>query len=486
MKILCNHPLESFEPRERFRDVELLTFGPKDRMWVGKSFYPFDLEFDPSRGTWEELASLLPPGWEPDLVLFYYPEHEPLPRGIERAPWRVVGVISDWNLHFDQLWGMAPFFDAVAADRMGTGIFREAGFAETVYWPQYTFRAQWHRPVEGLERDIDVSFVGNLNPQVQGERVAWLERLKGLEGRIRVEIATGIFGAEYGRLLARSKIGFNRSIRGEMNLRAFEVCASGALLLVERENLEVREYLVPDEEVVLYGEDDLERKIFWLLEHEEERARIAEAGRRKILDYSMSRNLDRLRGALAGIRPGIRPPAPEWYLHMARGTALVRTWASHETVLSELVQALRLNPSNPILRNNLGVVLASFWPGRAQKEVLEEFQSAAALSARFLPPLLNLAYIHASLGKRRAARAFLEEARERAERVEGWEDLQGLLLPLGYQARANELRKEAALAVAAGRPRDLARIYVEDPVERWSGGALEGAGRTPSAAADRG
>ena len=474
MRILCNHPLESFEPRECYREVDLLTFGPRDRMWVGKRFYPFDLEFDPSRGTWEELQALLPPGWDPDLVLFYYPEHEPLPRGIEKAPWPVVGVISDWNLHFDQLWTMAPFFDAAAADRMGTGIFREAGFARTFYWPQYTFRSQWHRPVEGLERDIDVSFVGNLNPQVQGDRAPWLKRLEDLEDRIRVEIATGVFNEDYGRVLARSKIGFNRSIRGEMNLRAFEVCASGALLLMERENLEVREFLVPDEEVVLYGEDDLEKKIFWLLEHDQERGRIADAGRRKILDYSMSRNLDRLRGALAGIRAGARAPAPDWFLHLARGTAMLRTWASHEAVLSELVQAARLNPTNPEIRNNLGAVLGSFWPLRAPKEIVGEFLSARSLSDKYVPAVLNLAFVLAASGKEEEARSLYGEAAGRARRAESWEDLRGLILPLGYQAQANDLRREAALAVLKGNPAFLAGAY-----ERF---AKEMSGRPLSAA----
>ncbi len=466
VRILCNHPLESFEPRERYRDVDLLTFGPKDRMWVGKRFYPFDLEFDPSRGTWEDLRALLPPGWEPDLILFYYPEHEPLPRGIERAPYPVVGVISDWNLHFDQLWTMAPFFDAVAADRAGTGIFAGAGFARTFYWPQYTFRWEWHRPIEGLERDIDLSFVGNLNPQVQGERAGWLSRIAALGGRLRVEIATGLYNEDYGRLLARTKIGFNRSIRGEMNLRAFEVCASGALLLMERENLEVREYLVPDEEVVLYGEEDLEKKIFWLLEHDEERERIAGAGRRKILDYSMSRNLDRLRGALAGIRAGIRPAAPEWRLHLARGTALLRTWASHETVLAELVRAASLNPTNPVVRNNIGAVLASFWPRRAPDEFLREFVSARSFSDRYLPALLNLAFVMAASGRGEEVRSLLEEAQARAERVETWEDLQGFLLPLGYETQALDLRRKAALAVLEGNPRGLASLYVARARER--------------------
>ena len=49
--------------------------------------------------------------------------------------------------------------------------------------------------------------------------------------------------------------------RGEMNLRAFEVPACGAMLMMESSNLEVRECFVPGHEVVLYGDDDLEEQV---------------------------------------------------------------------------------------------------------------------------------------------------------------------------------------------------------------------------------
>ena len=266
MRILCNYPVESFQPRRDYRDVEVITYGPPDRKVIGGRHFPLDLAFDPSRGSLEELFALLPPGWRPDLVLLYYPGQEPLPRGIERCPVPVGGVISDWNLHFEQLWGLAPFFDFVLTDRLGTGIFRQAGFAEVAYWQQYTYRTGIHHPRPGVVRDIDIGFAGNMNPQVQGDRMRWLERVGRLGDRYRVFLGEGIYDGDYGMLLARSRIGFNRSIRGEMNLRAFEVCASGALLFMEEENLEVRDYLAPDREVVLYNEENLERKLAWFLD----------------------------------------------------------------------------------------------------------------------------------------------------------------------------------------------------------------------------
>ena len=50
MRVLCNLPLECFDDRAAMRDVELLTYGPRDRMMVDGVHFPFDVAFDPSRG----------------------------------------------------------------------------------------------------------------------------------------------------------------------------------------------------------------------------------------------------------------------------------------------------------------------------------------------------------------------------------------------------------------------------------------------------
>ena len=64
----------------------------------------------------------------------------------------------------------------------------------------------------------DVTIVGNLNHEVQRERSRWLARIAQLSDRYNVRILGGIYGEEYTRVLNQSKITFNRSIRGEMNI----------------------------------------------------------------------------------------------------------------------------------------------------------------------------------------------------------------------------------------------------------------------------
>ena len=83
-------------------------------------------------------------------------------------------------------------------------------------------------------RDIDVLFVGNVHPAVQGGRLPWLGRLARLAGRYNVLLTSGVFGDAYRALLRRSRIAFNHSIRSECNRRVFEAAACGARALLQK------------------------------------------------------------------------------------------------------------------------------------------------------------------------------------------------------------------------------------------------------------
>ncbi len=191
MRILCNLPLECFEARKHFPGIELQTFGPRDRMWVDGRFFPFDVEFDPSEGTLDELLSLLPSGFRPDLILIYWPDQEPLPAGLENSPIPVVGVLSDYNLSLPHVLGLRPFFDVLLVDRAGVDLFQKLSFPDVRYFCQFSFKQPFHRLIPEVRRDVDVGFCGNLNPNVQRRRTPWIERVRAL-GRlgIRYEVAT--------------------------------------------------------------------------------------------------------------------------------------------------------------------------------------------------------------------------------------------------------------------------------------------------------
>src|SRR5262245_6803432 len=112
------------------RGVELVTYGPPDRMLVDGVHYPYDVAFDPSAGSWVELEAVLPGGFVPDVLMIWWPEQEPLPAGLEHCPIPIVGVVSDYNLSLPSLAGLWPFFDVLLCDRAGQELFSRLSFAD--------------------------------------------------------------------------------------------------------------------------------------------------------------------------------------------------------------------------------------------------------------------------------------------------------------------------------------------------------------------
>jgi tetratricopeptide (TPR) repeat protein len=265
-----------------------------------------DISFDPAVEPLEALWKRLPAGWTPDCMIWWSPEYSILPEGIERSPVPSIAVLGDWNLG---LWTTAPLleaFDWVVTDRLGV---RELGPQLEVpvdYWPVFSFDPELHRERPGQERDLDLVFVGNFNHEVQAERAPWLARLASLSDRHRVLLTSGLYGEAYADLLRRARIVWNRGIRGELNMRAYEAAACGALLFMEEENLEVRDLFVDGESCVLYGTSTLERLVDEYLARPELIARLAAAGRRTVERETYGNHLQRLLRDAARLRRGQR------------------------------------------------------------------------------------------------------------------------------------------------------------------------------------
>ena len=456
MRILCNLPLECFDDRAAMAGVELVTFGPADRMLVDGVHFPFDVEFDPSRGSWQDLAERLPAGFRPDVLLLYWPDQEPLPDGLETCPWQVVGVVSDYNLSLPYLAGLWPFFDVLLCDRAGQELFTRLTFGDVRYWCQYAHKPAAHRtwPDAG-PRDLDIGFAGNLNPAVQRERAPWLERLRGLEHYgVDVHVRGNVRGTDYGRFLNRCRIGWNRSIRGEMNLRAFEVPACGALLLQERGNLEIDEFFVPDEECVLYGEDDFEHVVLELLGDEPRRLRIAAAGQRRVQEHRYGRRLTQLADLLSHRGPG-RPASTTGDCALGRGVAMLTTWAAGDAIATAALQAQRTMPDDPKALNLLALATLRLQGSAGGETAWRLWQRAATISRSYLPAVTNLAALAAASTDARTRSALRNELEQRRAAPD-WSDLDGPTLPFGYGATAVDRSLALQAAVRAGDPKVFA------------------------------
>ncbi|MEM7199532.1 MAG: glycosyltransferase [Planctomycetota bacterium] len=452
MNILCNLPLECFEPREALGH-RLVTYGPPDRMWIAGTFFPFDVAFDPARGSIHELLARLPSDFTPDLLLLWWPDQEPLPEQLEECPCPVVGVVSDYNLTLQHHVGLWPFFDVVLLDRPGVPLFQRLGFTDVREFCQYSFKAPWHYPHPGERRDIDIAFCGNLNPRVQRERMPWIERLRRLEERgVSVAVASGVHGADYGRLLSRAKLGFNRSIRGEANLRAFEVPACGAVLLNERDNTEIRDFFSPGEECALYGEDDFEDVVLELLRDAPRRERLARAGYERVQrEHRMRHRLDTLEKLLQRPGPG-RPASTPAERALGRGTAMLSTWARGAPALGGLLEAARLAPDDPRPLNALALARLYCSDDDSANSALELLQRARALAPAYLPAIQNLVQVLETAGHAELAQRLRDDLEQRHADVRDWRDVDGPVFPLGFSESAIQCAAALRTAVEAGTP----------------------------------
>jgi hypothetical protein len=452
VRLLCNLPLECFDERAAMRGVELCTFGPPDRMLVDGVHFPFDVAFDPSTGSWDELAAALPRGFRPDVLVLYWPDQEPLPAGLEHCPVPVVGVISDYNLSLPYLVGLWPFFDVLLCDRSGEDLFRRLSFADVRYWCQFAHKRPFHRLLpEAGPRDIDVGFAGNLNPVVQRERAPWLDRVRALgDTGTCVEVVGGVHGEAYGRFLNRCRIGWNRSIRGEMNLRAFEVPACGALLLMERSNLEVADFFVPGEQCVLYGDDDFETVVGELLGDRARCERIAAAGHRRVQEHRLGNRLAALTALLEQPGPG-RPPSSEADRVLGRAIAMLPTWAEGPTIAAAALAAHELAPEDARTLNLLGMATLRWRGAEGGDAAWRLWHRALSMDPDYLPAATNLASLAQASGDAGLCSQVRREVDRRAA-TRAWSHLDGPTLPLGYTELAIERSLALQSAVRAGTP----------------------------------
>lgn len=310
---------------------------------------------------WDELLARLPAGWWPDVVVWWSPEYRPWPV-LDECPVPLVAVVGDWNLNFSALRENLARCDYVVTDRAGVARLQALGYANVAYWPNYSFHPPVHHPYPDLPPRYDVLFIGNLNHEVQRQRARLLARLARFAGRYRVAILGGLYGEEYARAVAQSRIVVNRSIRGELNMRAYEAPACGALLFLERENLEVRDVFQDGVECVLYGEDDFEALLERYLEDEPLRARVAAAGRARVQSESYPAHLQAMLDRLAALDwPALRQQRDRWAALDAAahryhgGRWLAQTGYVPHLARDELAVAARLAPDEPEYANALAV-----------------------------------------------------------------------------------------------------------------------------------
>lgn len=251
--------------------------------------------------------------WEPEIILWWGFGYTVLPEDLAQAPCPVVLIASDWQSCLSELWAWRETFDLILGDQGLVDRFQARGFKRVAWWPSYGFSSAQFYPDPGAQKRWDLTFIGSLNPDTHPERLRLLSQLAPLAKTHRICLRDQVYGAEYLQILQQSRLVFNHALRGEMNLRAYQAPAAGALLLQESGNLEIQRCLKPGEEYLSYHPETVLADISTILARPD-LTDLAEAGQKAIQRHSYDLQFERLLcdlpAKLAQLTQFQRPPGP--------------------------------------------------------------------------------------------------------------------------------------------------------------------------------
>ncbi len=247
------------------------------------------------RRSLSDILPLIPQNEQPDILLISSPEYLPIPVDIADFKGVKILLITDWNVCLRFLPDLCPIFDFCFTDWPGYRLVKKSGVANIHHQPLFGHDPE-HFRCQDLIRNLDVSFCGNLNSGLHGERNRLLARLAkwGASKAGRTVHLRQAFDSEYVEVLNRSKIVFNYSIRGEANMRLFESMATGAVALVEESNQEVGILFQENTHYFRYAPSGLEERLNSLLSDPDRLASVAAAARDAVRQHTKSRQIQNL------------------------------------------------------------------------------------------------------------------------------------------------------------------------------------------------
>lgn len=197
------------------------------------------------------------------------------PKSLCQAPCPVVGYMIDVHRSLEPRVCYARYLDHVFVSQLDyLDAFIRLPHPNVHWLPLACDRGTHFRVL--LERNLDVGFVGKLG-RIGSARRDVLERVLNT-------FATNDYGRPYapnemGATYSRSKIVFNKSIGGDLNMRFFEALASGALLVTDRIENGLDKIGEDGKHFIAYqGVEDAIEKIRYYLANDTEREAIASKG----------------------------------------------------------------------------------------------------------------------------------------------------------------------------------------------------------------
>lgn len=266
------------------RNCGVITYGPTvnkdmlgqlDLLSIEKRVKNHQITF--LNGDMECVLERLPAGWKPDVFLYVDTGLFYTLKNLEVLNCLKAIYLIDSHLAFDLHLELAKDYDIVfAAHKPAVEMFKERGI-ENVFWVPPACDPDLHEK-KAEEKKYDVGFVGSSSQ----ERVDLLNKL----GQRFNTYYERCFLERMAEVYSQSKIVFNKSIEGGLNMRVFEALASGSMLLTNEAHGSGLEDLFEDRKHLVIYRCDNELIDFadYYLKNDDEREEIASEGMRKVLN----------------------------------------------------------------------------------------------------------------------------------------------------------------------------------------------------------
>jgi len=157
-----------------------------------------------------------------------------------------------------------------------------------VEWLPGAFHHDLYKPIE-MTKEYDIGFIGQLNDSVCRKKLTRKSMMDHLAQNYKSLIAQNVRGTDVNDAYNKSKILVERTIFCNIGTRLFETVGSGGFTLINKYpcyngidqlGLDGTHFVTYDESV-----EDLENKIRYYLDHEDERNKIAKTGSEYFLNH---------------------------------------------------------------------------------------------------------------------------------------------------------------------------------------------------------
>ncbi len=157
-----------------------------------------------------------------------------------------------------------------------------AGFKEVkeeIFWLPLAAEPTIHTKLE-LPKLFDIGFVGSLDTKMHPERVKLLWKFREKYSVLAVE---GVYEENVSKIYSLSKIGFNKSIRSDLNMRTFEIMSCGTLLITDKIDNGLYDLFKDKNHLVTYNDmKEADELIQYYVDNNEERENIAAKGQEEV------------------------------------------------------------------------------------------------------------------------------------------------------------------------------------------------------------